>query len=132
MNSTALLALTSSLITSSAAWFTFPPFALIFLTRISRLSATMVLRIVAGKEMDCEEPTARNSNLLPVNAKGDVLLRSVLSLLRTGSFEIPRSMIASSVAFVILPFSMLSRILVSCSPRNTEMIAGGASLAPSL
>lgn len=78
----------------------------------------MVLRTVAGKDIDCEEPTALNSNLLPVKAKGDVLFLSVLSLLKTGSFQMPRSMIALSLAFVTLPFSIFSGISVSCSPRR--------------
>ena len=39
--------------------------------------------------MDCEEPTALNSNLLPVKAKGDVRLRSVLSLEKSGTTETP-------------------------------------------
>ena len=43
----------------------------------------MVLRTVLAQEMLCEEPGIRNSNLLPVKAKGEVLLRSVESL---GSF----------------------------------------------
>jgi hypothetical protein len=42
-------------------------------------SATAAWSNVIGNAIDCDEPTARNSNLLPVNAKGDVRLRSVLS-----------------------------------------------------
>src|SRR5437016_91152 len=38
----------------------------------------MVLRTVAGQAAAAEEPTARNSNLLPVKAKGLVRLRSPL------------------------------------------------------
>ncbi len=72
----------------------------------------MVLSTVAGKEIDCDEPTARNSNLLPVKAKGDVRLRSVLSLLTIGSDEMPKSIISASVALVTMPFSMFARILV--------------------
>ena len=32
--------------------------------------------VTSGPDTDCEEPTARNSKRLPVNAKGDVRLRS--------------------------------------------------------
>ncbi len=39
--------------------------------------------------MQSDEPTMRNSNLLPVKANGEVRLRSVASLLRTGSVETP-------------------------------------------
>ena len=38
------------------------------------------------------DPGMRNSNLLPVNAKGLVRLRSVLSLMKLGSTSTPRSM----------------------------------------
>jgi len=40
------------------------------------------------------------------------------------------SIIALLVAFVITPCSMSYKIFVSCSPKNTEIIAGGASFAP--
>ena len=40
----------------------------------------MVFRTTLALEMEAEEPTIRNSNLLPVKAKGEVLLRSVASL----------------------------------------------------
>jgi hypothetical protein len=39
----------------------------------------MVFIIVIGKAQFAVEPTALISNLLPVNAKGDVLFLSVLS-----------------------------------------------------
>ena len=39
-------------------------------------SATIVLRTVFGKASDMLDPSARNSNLLPVKAKGEVRLRS--------------------------------------------------------
>ena len=38
-------------------------------------SATMVLRTIWFTEQFCDEPGVRNSNLFPVNAKGDVRLR---------------------------------------------------------
>jgi hypothetical protein len=76
---------------------------LIFAAISSRLSATIVLMVSAAEAIFCEEPTARNSNLLPVKAKGDVRLRSVLSLLTCGREEMPRSMISSLVAYSFFP-----------------------------
>ena len=46
-------------------------------------SATEVLIIVFVSEMELDAPSMRNSNLLPVNANGEVRLRSVVSF---GSF----------------------------------------------
>ena len=79
------------------------------------------------------EPTARNSNRLPVKANGDVRLRSVLSMSSSGisgmsSFR--PCFPAMSNSSSLFDFSMCSRISVSWWPRNEEMIAGGASLAP--
>ena len=54
--------------------------------------ATAVLRTMLGSERFWLEPAARNSNLLPVKARGEVRLRSVVSLLRLGSTGTPRSM----------------------------------------
>jgi len=39
----------------------------------------VVFRVMFGPEMDWEEPSIRNSNLLPVKAMGEVRFRSVLS-----------------------------------------------------
>ena len=44
----------------------------------------MVLRTVIEIAQLAEEPTALNSNLFPVNAKGEVRLRSVLSNISSG------------------------------------------------
>ena len=41
--------------------------------------------------MESEEPTMRNSNLLPVKAKGEVRLRSVASFWMTGMVDTPES-----------------------------------------
>ena len=49
----------------------------------------MTFRIVFGPATDCAEPTARNSNLFPVNANGDVLLRSVVSFENVGTTATP-------------------------------------------
>ena len=97
------------------------------------VSATIVFNTMLGSAMDAEEPTIRNSNLLPVNANGDVLLRSVASLLNLGTVDTPVSSWLPSRLLVASPFSHnWLNTSSSWSPRNTEMIAGGASLAPSL
>ncbi len=49
----------------------------------------MALRVVLASAMESEEPTIRNSNLLPVKAKGEVRLRSVASFLMTGTVDTP-------------------------------------------
>ena len=51
----------------------------------------MALRVTLASAMESEEPTMRNSNLLPVKAKGVVRLRSVPSRLRTGTVDTPES-----------------------------------------
>ena len=48
-------------------------------------SATMVLMTTLASAMDMEEPRERNSNLLPVNAKGEVRFLSVVSFGNFGS-----------------------------------------------
>ena len=50
----------------------------------------MVLRTVTADEQFADEPTALNSNLLPVNANGDVLFLSVLSISSSGIWGMPR------------------------------------------
>ena len=45
----------------------------------------MVFNTTLAEEMESEEPTIRNSNLLPVKAKGEVRFRSVASLSKSGS-----------------------------------------------
>ena len=46
---------------------------------LSSSSATIVFNITFGPEIDADEPSDLNSNLLPVNANGDVLFLSVVS-----------------------------------------------------
>ena len=43
----------------------------------SRASETAAFRMAMGQEITALDGTARNSNLLPVKAKGEVRLRSV-------------------------------------------------------
>ena len=98
-----------------------------------KLSATIVLRTTFAGATESEEPTIRNSNLLPVKANGDVLFLSVASLLRSGRVEAPVFNLPFWIELVASPLS-ISCITTSssCSPRNIEITAGGASLAPNL
>ena len=51
----------------------------------ARASATAVFRAIIALAQLASEPTARNSKRLPVKAKGEVRLRSVLSMSRLGN-----------------------------------------------
>ena len=80
-----------------------------------------------------DDPTARNSKRLPVKAKGEVRLRSVLSSSSSGMWAMPSLKPAWSSTWMdsseVLD-SILSSTSLSWRPRKTEMMAGGASLAP--
>ena len=83
--------------------------------------------------MESREPTIRNSNLFPVNANGEVRLRSVASFAKSGSLLTPVCSTPPALLCVAVPVLIsCSSTSSSCSPRNIEMIAGGASFAPSL
>ncbi len=90
----------------------------------------MTFRIVFGPATDCAEPTARNSNLFPVNANGDVLLRSVVSFENVGTTATPVLNLSLVTSFSSPSLMIESTKLFNSSPRNIEIIAGGASLAP--
>ena len=88
--------------------------------------------VIAGEQF-AEEPTALNSNRLPVNAKGEVLFLSVLSINTSGICATPSFINCSSSTEISSSselFSILSSTAVICLPRNTDIIAGGASFAP--
>ena len=92
----------------------------------------MVFSTVTALEQLADDPTALNSNLFPVNANGEVLFLSVLSIRSSGTWGMPR-------LYLLLPSILTESLLSSSSkaldtwvPRKQEMIAGGASLAPSL
>ena len=85
---------------------------------------------VFGKPSDVLDPTARNSNLLPVNANGEVRLRSPPCIGRCGSAVEPSLRTAASVFPSPEPDAIDSNAFSSSAPRKIEMIAGGASLAP--
>ena len=52
----------------------------------------MVFKVMLGSETDWEEPIIRNSNLLPVKARGLVRFRSVVSLGMGGMTSTPMRM----------------------------------------
>ena len=59
--------------------------------RSSIASATIVLRTVFGNASDMLDPSARNSNLLPVKANGEVRLRSPPCIGSGGSTGVPEA-----------------------------------------
>ena len=79
----------------------------------SRVSATMVLRTVLAPAMLALEPTARNSNLLPVKANGLVRLRSPASLGSLGRIETPVSKMPPCLLLLAPPFSICSKMSLS-------------------
>src|SRR5436190_19911304 len=91
----------------------------------------MVLSTVFGPAIDCDPPTARNSNLLPVKANGLVRLRSPASLGSLGRTDTPMSMNPPDLVDLGGPCSSWLMMSWSWSPRKIEMMAGGASFAPS-
>ncbi len=71
----------SAIVSRTAPWSAFfdrplPSLPSSVVARLSIASATIVLRTVSGNETDWLAPTARNSNLLPVKANGEVRFRS--------------------------------------------------------
>ena len=84
----------------------------------------------SGPAIDWLEPTARNSKRLPVKAKGLVRLRSPASLGSGGRTSTPTVSVPLPLEAFAPPALICSKMSVNWSPRKTEMIAGGASLAP--
>ena len=91
----------------------------------------IVLRMTIGPPTVCIEPGARNSNRLPVKANGLVRLRSPGSVGSTGSVSTPIIIVPLPFDEVAAPLAICSKTSASWSPRKIEMMAGGASLAPS-
>ena len=77
-----------------------------------------------------EEPNILNSNLFPVNANGEVRLRSVESRLKFGKTLAPSFITVFSLPVYGVSLTIASIIAVSSSPKKIEITAGGASLAP--
>ncbi len=94
-------------------------------------SAAIVLSTVFGKASDMLDPSARNSNLLPVKANGEVRLRSPPCIGSGGSTGVPRPSTEAGVCGSPSPEASASNTFSSSAPRKIDMIAGGASLAPS-
>ena len=98
-----------------------------------KLSATIVLRTTFGLATEAEEPRLLNSNLFPVNANGDVLFLSVASFLKLGIVLTPICIFSAFLLLVASPdTTSCSTTSSNWSPRNIEIIAGGASFAPNL
>ena len=79
-----------------------------------------------------EEPTALNSNLLPVNANGEVLFLSVLSCMISGielTILMELAALGSSTSFM---FMIPSKIFERVDPEKMDITDGGASWPPSL
>ena len=91
--------------------------------------AFITAAVVAGVEL---EPGILNSNLFPVNAKGEVLFLSPESILNVGSTSTDKFTSEASDTGASFLFAILSRIVVNSSPRKIEIMAGGASCPPSL
>ena len=85
---------------------------------------------VFGKASDMLDPSARNSNLLPVKANGEVRLRSPPWRGSGGSTGVPSPRNEPGVCGSPSPDAIASKTFSSSAPRKIEMIAGGASLAP--
>ena len=90
----------------------------------------MVLRATLGPVTDWLEPSIRNSNLLPVKARGEVRFRSVVSWGMWGSMSTPMDRVFLLWSTYSVPWMMASTMAVSSSPRKMERMAGGASWAP--
>ena len=83
-----------------------------------------------AEDGECDDPTARNSNLLPVKANGDVRLRSVGSLAVSGRPATPTSSRRWATSSEFFPCMNASKPAVTSSPRYMDMMAGGASWPP--
>jgi hypothetical protein len=110
-----------------------PPFERLSISSdsVSNESATAVLRKMFGYEMVWLEPTARNSNLLPVKAKGERAV-AVARVLRDRRERRHAELHGSRGARerVWPPEIRPSTTSSSSEPRKIERIAGGASFAP--
>ena len=97
--------------------------------------ATIVFKTVIGIAEFADEPTALNSNLFPVKANAEVLFLSVLSNRISGILPIIfnfKSVFSLGDNLPLVTFSNSFNTLDNWLPINTDIIAGGASLAPNL
>ena len=93
-------------------------------------SAAIVFSTVFGNASDWLDPSVRNSNLLPVKANGEVRLRSPPCIGSGGSTGVPSPRTEAGVWGSPSPETIAPNTFSSSAPRNIEIIAGGASLAP--
>ena len=97
--------------------------------------ATIEFKVVIALAQLADEPTARNSNLFPVKANGEVLFLSVLSKITSGILPTTfnfKSVFSSGDNLPLVTPSNSAKTLVNCCPMKTEIMAGGASFAPNL
>ena len=95
----------------------------------------MEFKTVIGLAQLAVEPTALNSNLFPVKAKGEVLFRSVLSSSISGILPTTlslRSVFSFGDNLPLVTPSSSFKTLVNCLPIKTDIMGGGASFAPNL
>ena len=76
-------------------------------------SATAALSIMFAQAMELDEPSMRNSNLLPVKAKGEVRFLSVVSRTKRGRVSTPSFIFLFSMPKYGLSVSMASSTPVS-------------------
>ena len=86
--------------------------------------------MIFGFATEASDPSIRNSNLLPVNANGEVRFLSVLSFTKCGRTLAPMFIWTARLPAKYSSFSIAFNTSVSSSPRKTDTTAGGASLAP--
>ena len=99
--------------------------------RLKRLGNGNVENHVGVGDVLLESPQARNSNLLPVKANGEVRLRSGVVLHKLAQRVSAWGSRTPCVAWTdALPSASSRQPPVSRSPRKMETIAGGASFAP--
>ena len=89
-----------------------------------------MLMTVLTLDIDAGAPGILNSNLLPVKAMGEVRFLSVVSRGNFGIVWTPTRSSSFSCELYGRFSSMASSTPVISSPRNTEIMAGGASLPP--
>ena len=107
-------------------------FSMDTLNSFSWLAIAAFMAIMAAAQL-ADEPAARNSKRLPVKAKGEERLRSVVSNRISGIRPIPSFKVVFSSAVILLLLTwraISSRMEDNCLPKNMDKIAGGASLAP--
>mmetsp|Transcript_39940 Transcript_39940/g.66451 ORF Transcript_39940/g.66451 Transcript_39940/m.66451 type:complete len:295 (+) Transcript_39940:1359-2243(+) len=119
----------------SASWATLigaVPFS-ISSEKALKLSATKAQSTVLTMETFCVEPTARNSKRLPPYGKGDVRLRSSAGTVKSAIASTPQPMVFTLGLYSLATpvFMNSSKYEVMSSPKKVEMMAGGASQAPS-